>query len=85
MALPQLLPRPRRLDLSGAGCARDASCLAQQEPSLPDQGYTLTVSPRGVELRYADAAGRRYGEETLHRKYPLHLCPLMVRLRLVYQ
>jgi hexosaminidase len=35
------------------------------DAGLPAEGYSLDAGPDGIELRYADEAGRRYGRATL--------------------
>jgi hexosaminidase len=37
----------------------------EEDPTLPPEGYRLTLAPRGVTLAAADAAGRRHGAFTL--------------------
>ncbi len=62
-----LLPRPRHLEVLGLGPAAD-SCpvVAMADPSLPDQGFTLTITEGdGARITYADEAGRRYAEALL--------------------
>lgn len=59
-----LLPRPRHLEALGLGPHADACPLAVvADPSLPAEGFTLTVTEQdGARLAHADEAGRRYGE-----------------------
>jgi hexosaminidase len=66
-----LLPVPRELELTGA-MRPAASATHRVDPSLPSQGYLLSIDDSGVDLAGADEAGLFYGEATLaqlHRAY----------------
>ncbi len=59
-----LLPRPRSITRR-AGVARDHVATVVFDPSLPPQGYRLSVSESGTSIVAADAAGAFYGKCTL--------------------
>jgi hypothetical protein len=59
-----LLPQPRHLDL-GEGTAPMVEPDVRPDPSLPPEGYELRVTPKGITLATADAAGEFYGRATL--------------------
>jgi hexosaminidase len=61
---PLIVPRPREADL-GRPVAPGGPVEEVVDPSLPAQGYDLTVAEAGVILRHADDAGLRYGRQTL--------------------
>ena len=81
----RLFPRPRQVEFVGSGCeSADASVVFSSDAALPTEGYVLRVSEEGVEIRFADAAGRRYGESTLRQlraQFPQTLPGLVVRDR----
>ena len=63
-----LLPRPRSASFDGRGvtvAAPDRPPIANVDPSLPAQGYRLSIGEDAVELVGADAAGVAYGRATL--------------------
>src|SRR5690349_9230055 len=60
-----LFPRPQRLELHGEGAPLDASVQETRVDGLAAEGYELDISAGGVELRYGDDNGRRYGRATL--------------------
>ena len=64
----QLLPRPRELADTGQPGAR-AHCRAEErsDSALPAEGYELEISPKEIQLRYADQSGLRYGRDTLRQ------------------
>ncbi len=62
-----LLPAPRELERTGEGPVAPGSTREALDPSLPPQGYALTLDEGGVRLHYADEAGRRYGRDTLRQ------------------
>lgn len=63
---PSLFPRPRLLKLTqGPAPAADVSFTAVQDAALSAQGYRLAYTAAGIELSFADAAGLRYGLQTL--------------------
>lgn len=62
-----LLPRPRRLTPTSGSAASAAHPVHQPDPSLPAEGYVLDIGDQGTSLRHADAAGLRYGTETLRQ------------------
>ena len=66
-----LLPQPRRIDLSER-LTTNTTVVERIDPSLPPQGYTLTITERGVELAGADDAGAFYGRATLAQLGRLH-------------
>jgi hexosaminidase len=61
---PALFPRPRSLRLDPTRRST-AELRAAVDPSLPAQGYELTVDDDGARLRHADDAGLRYGRQTV--------------------
>lgn len=59
-----MVPEPRRIELlGGPGSLAEIEWIA--DPALPPQGYELTVGERGATIRHADAAGRRYAQQTV--------------------
>jgi hexosaminidase len=66
-----LLPRPRIADL-GERLTSNTNVATRTDPSLPAQGYTLTIREDGVELGAADDAGEFYGRATLAQLARLH-------------
>ena len=59
-----LVPVPREVELTG-GVRGGAPATRRIDPSLPTQGYLLSIDDSGVELAGADDAGLFYGEATL--------------------
>ncbi len=59
-----LIPVPRTLELTGAP-VRLGPLTRHLDPSLPAQGYVLSVDESGVTLAGADGAGLFYGEATV--------------------
>jgi hypothetical protein len=59
-----LLPRPRFVDL-GDRVTHNPTVVERVDPSLPAQGYELTVSDGGATLVAGDDAGCFYGRATL--------------------
>jgi hexosaminidase len=59
-----LVPVPREVEFTG-GMRGGAPALRRIDPSLPAQGYLLSIDDSGVELAGADDAGLFYGEATL--------------------
>ncbi|MEV6903183.1 beta-N-acetylhexosaminidase [Amycolatopsis sp. NPDC051372] len=62
-----LLPRPVSVTEVPGACPWPAPVTVQQAPELPSEGYRLTITPRGVTLAVADAAGEVYGRQTLRQ------------------
>ncbi len=62
---PLLVPAPRELERRGEGPPRDARTERRIDASLPAQGYLLELDRGAITLRASDAAGFRYGEQTL--------------------
>ena len=61
-----LFPRPRRLEATGASVhAPTMSTRTARHPSLPEQGYELTIGAQGVDISHADDLGLRYARATL--------------------
>lgn len=66
----RLLPQPRSIEVAPGGRRVDINEAAKRgpaerlDPSLPPQGYRLSVDDE-VVLAYSDDAGRRYGHSTL--------------------
>ena len=61
-----LFPRPRRLEATGANVhAPTMSTRTAWHPSLPEQGYELTIGAQGVDISHADDLGLRYAHATL--------------------
>ncbi|MET0736956.1 MAG: glycoside hydrolase family 20 zincin-like fold domain-containing protein, partial [Acidimicrobiales bacterium] len=67
MAEPLLVPVPRDVDLSERRLPDDVAISEIVDPSLPPQGYELTLTDSAVTLQHADDAGRRYGLQTLEQ------------------
>src|SRR5688572_16386247 len=66
-----LLPRPRRVELTGT--LVDAQPLRERvDPSVPPQGYELRIAEDGMDLVGADDAGLFYGRATLAQLLRLH-------------
>ena len=63
----ELLPEPRELELSGTGCAGEATPEERTDTTLPVQGYALDISPEGLVLSYSDESGRRYARAALEQ------------------
>jgi hexosaminidase len=53
-----------------AGAGDDARLQLDIDPSLPDQGYTLSVTPEGVRIRGGSPAGVFYAVQTLKQLLP---------------
>ncbi len=66
-----LVPVPREMDLTGA-MRPPAPARHHLDPSLPPQGYHLSIDDSGVELAGGDEAGLFYGEATLAQLARLH-------------
>ncbi|WP_326836739.1 beta-N-acetylhexosaminidase [Amycolatopsis rhabdoformis] len=62
-----LLPRPVSVAAAPGVCPWPAPVTVLQAPELPAEGYRLTITPGGVTLAVADAAGEVYGRETLRQ------------------
>lgn len=60
-----LLPRPRRLDVTGEGPPVTTEAVEHPAEDLPVQGFALDITDTTVTLRHRDAAGLRYGRATL--------------------
>ena len=61
-----LFPAPRHVELVGEGLrSYDPEVSYCTAPELPAEGYDLSIGPRGVEIRHADAAGIRYANGAL--------------------
>jgi len=70
-----LVPRPQRIDITGQGPTVDTPVERLAAPDLPDQGFDIEITDTTVTLRYADAAGARYGDallEQIRRQSPTH-------------
>ena len=61
--MPDLFPRPRSLALDGGSSTAPVEEVADR--SLPAQGYVLSIGPERAVLAHADAAGLRYGRDTV--------------------
>lgn len=61
---PILIPRPRSAAFTGAAVAA-ADPREARDPSLPPQGYRLTIAADGVRVDAADDAGAFYARATL--------------------
>jgi len=62
---PLLFPLPRSVHRLDTGRRHDHPLVEAHDPTLPPQGFTLSVDDDHALLRYADDAGRRYGRQTL--------------------
>ncbi|MFI5615339.1 beta-N-acetylhexosaminidase [Amycolatopsis sp. NPDC051903] len=62
-----LLPRPVSVTEVPGTCPWPAPVTVRPAPELPAEGYRLTITPTGVTLRVADAAGEVYGRQTLRQ------------------
>lgn len=61
----QLFPVPRVVDTWRPERRFDGSPAFTDDPSLPAEGFALTIDEAGIVCRHADANGRRYGERLL--------------------
>ena len=66
-----LLPRPRRAEF-GAETVPAGPPRVGRTPSLPAQGYRLSIAPDGPTLEAADDAGEWYGRATLAQLTRVH-------------
>ncbi|MEW2502644.1 beta-N-acetylhexosaminidase [Amycolatopsis sp. NPDC047767] len=62
-----LLPRPVSVTEVPGTCPWPAPVTVRPAPELPTEGYRLAITPRGVTLSVADAAGEVYGRQTLRQ------------------
>lgn len=60
-----LLPQPQHVELRGDGCAFDGPAQETRVDGMRAEGYELDITPDGVEVRYGDEHGLRYGRATL--------------------
>jgi hypothetical protein len=60
-----LFPRPRHIDSFDPDVRCAAPLEVVHDPSLPAQGYELTVDADRATLAHPDDAGRRYGTQTV--------------------
>ena len=67
IAVLDLFPRPRHLELRGTGAPLDAAARETHVDTLPAQGYELTIEGGNVTIRHADDAGLRYARSTLEQ------------------
>ena len=59
-----MVPEPRRVEHHGGpGSLEEIQWIP--DPSLPPHGYDLIVRAEGTTVRHADAAGRRYAQQTI--------------------
>jgi len=64
---PLIVPAPREADLGDRRLPDDLPLTELADPSLPAQGYELTLTDDGTTVAHADDAGRRYGRSTLEQ------------------
>ena len=64
---PLLFPRPRRIDRLDPSHRHVLPLAEVPDPTLPAQGFALTVGDERAELRHADDAGLRYGRQTVQQ------------------
>jgi hexosaminidase len=62
-----LLPRPVSVSAAPGTCPWPAPVEVRAAPELPAEGYRLEITPDGVTLSAADAAGEVYGRQTLRQ------------------
>ncbi len=64
---PSLIPIPRKIRyINGCSVINESTPVSQgEEPSLPAEGYTLSIDSNRVHITYADEAGRFYAFQTL--------------------
>ncbi|MGI8710344.1 MAG: glycoside hydrolase [Acidimicrobiales bacterium] len=62
---PDLFPAARHVLAFDATTRFDVAVTPSTDPSLPGQGYELIVGAGKSYLRFADDAGRRYGEQAI--------------------
>jgi hexosaminidase len=62
-----LLPRPVSVSAAPGSCPWPAPVEVRAAPELPAEGYRLEITPDGVTLSAADAAGEVYGRQTLRQ------------------
>lgn len=60
-----LFPHPQRLELRGESVPLDAPVRETHVDGVTAEGYELDITPGGVDLRYGDDDGLRYGRATL--------------------
>jgi len=61
-----LFPAPRHVEEVGEGLrSYDPEVSYRTAPELPAEGYELSIGPRGIDIRHADAAGMRYASGAL--------------------
>lgn len=62
-----LFPRPRTIRRLDPTLRHDHHLEEHHDPSLPQQGFTITVDDDSAVLTYADPAGLRYGRQTIEQ------------------
>lgn len=62
---PGLVPRPRKMRLTGGTYRGGAAPRQVEDKSIPAEGYRLTVAADGIRIASSTAAGRFYAEQTL--------------------
>ncbi|HLI53274.1 MAG TPA: glycoside hydrolase family 20 zincin-like fold domain-containing protein [Acidimicrobiales bacterium] len=72
MPILALLPRPRRVRLSGTERVLAAEPTVSPAHGLPAQGYRLNIAADGVRLEAADPPGEFYARRTLAQLRTLH-------------
>ncbi|MCD9623650.1 family 20 glycosylhydrolase [Rhabdothermincola salaria] len=68
-----LFPHPRHVELGAATCPPGAAVRTALDPSLPAEGYRLTVADDEIRIDHADDAGRAHADATLgqlRRQFP---------------
>jgi hexosaminidase len=68
-----LVPRPRKLQIVAGHCTVDGEPVVRRDLTLArPQGYRMSVTPGGIDVRAADEAGAFYAKQTLaqlHRQF----------------
>lgn len=62
-----LVPRPRRLDITGTGPQLDTPVERRRSDQLPAEGFAIEITESAITLSYADDAGARYGSALLEQ------------------
>jgi len=67
LAGPVLVPSPRELKVTGGSFSGALAPVETIDATLPKEGYRLSVTPKGVTIVAADAAGAFWARQTLRQ------------------